>query len=633
MVAVAVVSFASASPARHPRLLFDAAELAAAKTRARSPQLQPVTDRLLARAEWELHAPPLIPSITKRGEPDPPGEQKGLACARALQGRVVTYAMAFTLTGDRRYRDAAVAELRHAIDDWRIWVDTAHQPPYDLMNGETCMAFGLAYDWLYDNLSAAERDEIRRGVERRGLQAYLEMTSGPRPAMFVTAHHNWNPVCNGGAAVLALALAGESDLSERVLSTAVPAMDRYWEHLGADGGWDEGTGYWTYGHRYAFMAADALRRSGRRGGAERFGLPGARQTGYFPVVFNPGSVVTAGFGDSNSRVSDPILYFLAREYHNPDFAWFEDRSALKRSDRDDWPDEAMTLLWRPVDEPWLPERHPGFTPSIAATYVFPSIGWGFMAPRQPDPPIVLALKNGSLGANHTHLDLNAVNVGTLDTMLAIELGSRPYPADYFGPRRYTYYELTTAGHNTVLVGGKGQAPGRAGTLLGPTTGPGFEALVGVADNAYEIDARRARRHVVFVDRRYWVLLDEIETARPQSIDVRFHTYGAVREDGPGRWTMTQGRSVLDVAAPLEQGLTGSVQSPDGWIRSVSVLDLHAPEAPAHEVITVLAPRAADAPVLPAVHIERRARELVVSVGPNRVRFANDPEGWRVVSAR
>ena len=66
-------------------------------------------------------APPLIPSITKRGEPDPPGENKGLQCARMLQGRVVTYCMAFTLTGQRKYRDAAVAELMHAINDWRIW--------------------------------------------------------------------------------------------------------------------------------------------------------------------------------------------------------------------------------------------------------------------------------------------------------------------------------------------------------------------------------------------------------------------------------------------------------------------------------------------------------------------------------
>jgi hypothetical protein len=451
--------------------------------------------------------------------------------------------------------------------------------------------------------------------------------------MFVAAHHNWNPVCNGGAAVLALALGGESDLSEPVLSTAVPAMDRYWEHLGADGGWDEGTGYWTYGHRYAFMAADALRRSGRRGGAERFSLPGARQTGYFPIVFNPGTVLTAGFGDSNSRVSDPILYFLAREYRDPDFAWFEDRSAPRRSDRDGWPDEAMTLLWRPVDEAWLPERHPGFAPSIAPTYVFPSIGWGFMAPRQPDPPIFLALKNGSLAANHTHLDLNAVNVGTADTMLAVELGSRPYPADYFGPRRYSYYELTTAGHNTVLVGGKGQLPGRSGTLIGPTTGPRFEALVGVADRAYEIDTPRARRHVVFVDTRDWVLLDEVQTAQPQGIDIRFHTYGTVREQGPGRWTFTQGQSALDIALPSEQDVLGSIESPEGWIRKVSVLDLKAPAAATHTVITVLRPRVATEPPLPAVHVERGSGEIVVTIDRARIRFAGGADGWRVDSVR
>src|SRR5260370_35408295 len=53
----------------------------------------------------------------------------------------------------------------HAINDWRIWVDTAHQPPFDLMNGETCLTFGLAWDWLYNDLTPEERRQFR---ERRG---------------------------------------------------------------------------------------------------------------------------------------------------------------------------------------------------------------------------------------------------------------------------------------------------------------------------------------------------------------------------------------------------------------------------------------------------------------------------------
>src|SRR5215813_11530755 len=272
----------------HPRLLFNQTDVPEIKRRASLPFFQPIVKRLLERAEWQLTAPPLIPSITKRGEPDPPGENKGLECARRLQQRVLTYCMAFMLTGQKKYSDAAVAELMHAINDWRIWVDTAHQPPFDLMNGEICMTFGLALDWLYRDLTPAERGQLIEGVERRGLSAYLESARSAKLPFFFTANHNWNPVCNGGAAVLALALEGESALSADVLKIAVPAMDHFWNHLTEDGGWDEGTGYWDYGFRYAFMAAETLRRAGQPGGAERFNLPGAKRTGYFPILFNPG---------------------------------------------------------------------------------------------------------------------------------------------------------------------------------------------------------------------------------------------------------------------------------------------------------------------------------------------------------
>lgn len=617
--------------ARHPRLLFDVAEVPVIRQRASVPVLQPIARRLLQRADRHLTASPIVPSITKRGEPDPSGEQKGLAAARALQGRVLTHAMAFTLTGERKYRDAAVAELRHAINDWRIWVDTAHAPPYDLMTGEICLTFGLAYDWLYHDLTADERRELRTGVERRGLQAYLDSAAGARLPSFFTARHNWNPVCNGGAAVLALALEGESELSARVLERAVPAMDHYWNHLSEDGGWDEGTGYWTYGHRYAFIAANALRRAGKPGGAERFALKGARATGYFPMVFNPGTTLAAGFGDSNSRANDPILYLLAREYRNPDFAWFQDRARVPPIERDGWPEEAFTLIWRPAGEPWLPENDPRFTPKLAPTSVFPSIGWALMAPRQPDPPYFLAFKNGSLAANHTHLDLNHVNIGVGNSMLAAELGSRPYPADYFGANRYNYYELGTAGHNTALIGGEGQMRGKVGTLLGPMTGRGFEALIGVADGAYERATTRARRHVVFVDRRYWILLDEIETPQPETVELRFHTYAGIQPLGIGRWRYEDADSALDVASP--DALSSAVETPEGWIRPVRVLILKTPRAEReHALITVLQPHARTAAGLGEVRTRRSGNALVVTVGRDRVTFRRGADGWRIQGA-
>jgi hypothetical protein len=617
----------------HPRLLFSQSDLLDIKKRAELPIFKPTVKRLLERAEWQLTAPQLIPSITKRGEPDPPGEDKGLQCARLLQGRVLTYSMAFALTDEKKYRDAAVAELLNAIDKWRIWVDTAHQPPFDLMNGETCFTFGLAWDWLYHDLTPQERLQLREGVERRGLSAYLQSANAARPGMFFTAHHNWNPVCNGGAAVLALALEGESDLAAPVLKIAVPAMDRYWNHLAEDGGWDEGTGYWTYGHRYAFIAAEALRRAGKPGGAERFQLPGARRTGYFPIVFNPGTKLSASFGDSNGRANDAIFYLLGRAYHDPAFIWFQDRAPLPAVSAGGWPHEALALLWRPAGEAWLPESRRDYKPQLDPVYVFPSIGWGMMTPRQPDPPCFLAFKNGSLAANHTHLDLNHISVGYGDTMLAVELGSRPYPADYFSQQRFHYYEITTAGHNTVSIGGKGQVLGKQGKLLGPFKGDGYEALTGVADGAYEVSTTRVRRHAVFVHKRFWVLLDEIQTPEPATAELRFHTYGKVTEATPRHWVFEQAQAALDIVTPNVE-ITGAVESPAGWIKPVTAFSLKA-ATPARDytLITVLQPRAKQAPTLGKVQLQQSENQLVVTIESVHVTFGKERDGWRITNVR
>ncbi|HEU5237155.1 MAG TPA: heparinase II/III family protein [Pyrinomonadaceae bacterium] len=617
----------------HPRLLFSQSDLPEIKRRSAFPIFQPVVKRLLERAEWQLAAPPLIPSITKRGEPDPPGEEKGLQCARLLQGRVLTYSMAFTLTGHKKYRDAAVAELMHAINDWRIWVDTAHQPPFDLMNGETCLTFGLAWDWLYNDLTTDERRQLREGVERRGLSAYLQSAKAARPGFFFTAHHNWNPVCNGGAAVLALALEGESELSAEVLKIAVPAMNHFWNHLSPDGGWDEGTGYWDYGFRYAFIAAEALRRSGKPGGAERFQLSGARRTGYFPMVFNPGMKLSAGFGDSNGRANDAIFYLLGRAYEDPAFIWFRDRVRLPAVRAGAWPQEALILLWRPANEAWLPEALRDYKPQLDSTYVFPSIGWGMMTPHQPDPPFFLAFKNGSLAANHTHLDLNHISIGYGDTMLAVELGSRPYPADYFSAQRYHYYEITTAGHNTVLIGGKGQLQGKQGKLLGPFKGVGYEEITGVADGAYEVSATRVRRYVVFIDKRFWIVLDEIQTPQPETAEVRFHTYGKVTEGTPRHWVFEQGEAALDVATPNVE-INGELETPTGWIKPVTVLSLKAAEpSREHTLVTVLQPRARQLPPLGNVKAQQREQQLVVTIESIQVTFNREADVWQVKNVR
>ena len=614
----------------HPRLLFDGADLDVIRLRAESGRMAPVRSRLLARASVLLTAAPLLVSTTGRGQPDPPGTLKGLEAARRLQGRVATFAMAFLLNGDRRYRDAAVAQLDHAITNWPIWVDTAHAPPYDLMTGEISLTFALAYDWLYSSLTEAERARLREGVERRAMRPYLAAVDIARPMSWYTADHNWNPVCNGGAAVLALALRGDSALSDRVLHFSMPAMTPYWNNLGDDGGWEEGTGYWTYGHRYAFMAADALRRAGWPAGDAYLRREGARHTGMFPLVFNPGTRLSASFSDSAGRAADPLFFFLGREYQNPDYVWFQDRTAPRSLTSEGWPDEALTLAWRAVDEEWLPEARASFLPSIPSTASFPSIGWAMLASEQPDPALFLAFKNGSTGANHSHLDLNHVTVGMGDNMVLIDLGSRPYTADYFSSAaRANYYEISTAGHNSVLVGGRGQLFGRNGTLQGPFEGAHYTAFVGVANGSYQVTTPRARRHVVFVDRRYYVLLDEVAPSTPAPIELRFHSYGTIVPwPQGGGWTVTQSNSALDVIPASASLVAGTVESPSGWIRAVKLLRLASPQPVGSLTLaTAIVPRTGTSASYPQVSQEERGGELRVRVGGDEIVFRQTADGY------
>ncbi len=614
----------------HPRLLFDAVDLDSIRLRAESGRMAPVRSRLLARASVLLAAAPLLVSTTGRGQPDPPGTLKGLEAARRLQGRVATFAMAFLLNGDRRYRDAAVAQLDHAITNWPIWVDSAHAPPYDLMTGEMSLTFALAYDWLYSSLTEAERARLREGVERRAMRPYLAAVDIARPMSWYTADHNWNPVCNGGAAVLALALRGDSALSDRVLHFSMPAMTPYWNNLGNDGGWEEGTGYWTYGHRYAFMAADALRRAGWPAGDAYLRREGARHTGMFPLVFNPGTRLSASFSDSAGRAADPLFFFLGREYQNPDYVWFQDRTAPRSLTSEGWPDEALTLAWRAVDEEWLPEARASFLPSIPPIASFPSIGWAMLASEQPDPALFLAFKNGSTGANHSHLDLNHVTVGMGDNMVLIDLGSRPYTADYFSSAaRANYYEISTAGHNSVLVGGRGQLFGKNGTLQGPFEGAHYTAFVGVANGSYQVTTPRARRHVVFVDRRYYVLLDEVAPLTPAPIELRFHSYGTIVPwPQGGGWTVTQSNSALDVIPASASLVAGTVESPSSWIRAVKLLRLASPQSVGSLTLaTAIVPRTGRAASYPQVSQEERGGELSVRVDGDEIVFRQTADGY------
>ncbi|MBN1345198.1 MAG: heparinase II/III family protein [Phycisphaerae bacterium] len=543
--------------AEHPSIFLSPEDVPALRRKAGHPEMKRFTDALLARCEYLLTAEPIRPPAKASTANDRSGGE--LHKARSAQGRVLALAMGYLITGKKAYVDRALSELWCFADVWNSWVDPYHGDPrfYDLMSGEMCMTAGIAYDWLYHAMTESQRARLRKITIDRGLSLHLFHTDFAKNGKqargwWFRCHHNWNTVCNGGAVIAALALRGEYEPWEEVVRQAKSSWMRFFNHLTDEGGWDEGTGYWRYGMRYAVMGVEALRNVTGEG-QDIFDRPGMRRTGWFPINFNPGGVPVS-FGDAAGVGADPILYLLGAKYKEPAFIWYQDTyGTIPDVKKEGWPVESLAILWRPVDKPW--QLRPGEAPKLPTASAYPDIGWAVFADALPKPSVICGFKCGDLGANHTQLDNNVCNVWAYGKWLAIDLGSGSYTREYFSSKRWSLYEVGTLGHNGVLIGGKGQKPRTKGRLGPLQTGDGYALIAGDATANYgDSNVKLAQRTILFLGRRGIVVVDQVETASPSDLRVCWHNWAepAMTDDGA---SLRSGNVCLDVAAwsprPLE----------------------------------------------------------------------------------
>ena len=141
----------------HPRLFAGADGFAAIKPGAKKGSLRELAlKRVLERADMLLVTQPVERKMTGR---------RLLGVSRMALYRISTLSMAYRVTGERRYLDRALRELKAvcAFSDWN--------PSHFLDTGEMSLAVAIGYDWLYDGLSDDERRGIREGLARNGLDA------------------------------------------------------------------------------------------------------------------------------------------------------------------------------------------------------------------------------------------------------------------------------------------------------------------------------------------------------------------------------------------------------------------------------------------------------------------------------
>jgi hypothetical protein len=369
--------------------------------------------------------------------------------------RVTTLALMYRLTVREPYLRRAVAELRAAatFKDWN--------PAHFTETAQLTWTVALGYDWLYNALTPDERAILRSAILTKGLDPSLPIYQ--REGGWPKDHYNATMTCNAGMGIGALALAGEkdpdppispsaaapvNDKCRTILRYVLDSMPRGISTYGTEGSWPEGLDYWNavsldscllFGSLLTAVGNDYGLSSSH--GVDRAGRFRIHATGPFGKVFN--------FGDSSDDAGmAPEMFWYARRFANPVYAWAEQKAVERTNHPSPW-----DLVWV-TREPKSPQQPPAW-PLDA---LFRGVDVACMRSSWEDPAaLYVAAKGGDNKAQHAHLDLGSFILDAGGVRWAADLGPDDYELPgYFGRARWSYYRTRTEAHNTLSIDGENQ---------------------------------------------------------------------------------------------------------------------------------------------------------------------------------
>ena len=368
-----------------------------------------------------------------------------LSVSRDALRRTYALGLAWRLTAKDAYAKTLRENLLTVCDfpDWN--------PSHFLDTAEMSHAVGVGYDWLYGWLDEPARKKIRDALIALGLTPGLKVYDND--GWWVKSAFNWNQVCNGGMVIGALAIA-ETDprYAMKILPLAAQSLPKALATYEPDGAWGEGPGYWGYATDYTVYALAAMQSAL----GTDFGVSGGKglsEAGYFPLYATGPTGLLVNYADAGERSSlrsQPVLYWLASRYEEPDLAIAQARllENAKASPRD--------IIW--------------YVPTAGARAAKMQPDRRFRGPVELavfrsawDNPsaLLVSIKAGYNSVNHGHLDLGTFELDALGQRWARALGADDYNLSGYwdggqGGKRWTYYRLGSLSHNVVSIDGRQQ---------------------------------------------------------------------------------------------------------------------------------------------------------------------------------
>ncbi len=348
-----------------------------------------------------------------------------------------------------------------AVSDLTDWVNEAHKfdiiyPrvwPYGVPDERYVFSFDIyasgiaitlatAYDWLYPVLTHTEQDKIRGALMEK---AILRVRGNYDYFWWSSAYKcNWSAICYTGLAVPSMALLKDNPELVDVITECYNRINKTFDHIGEEGGWQEGRGYYGYMMRESVFFMDALKRLTNG----KYDLFKNKTISNHPMDIELYGL-TANFEDSGGDPVGPtyVIDKFVAETKNNTAAFYRDKYFGEGTD-------VFDLIWPRTDvKPIVPKP---------ASKFFKTINWAMLRSNFDDlSTVTIACKAGyNDDPHHGHLDCGQFILTWHDVPFIRDIGRMGYDEYYFNQDRWDYPFASSIGHNVIMVNGERQIPAK-----------------------------------------------------------------------------------------------------------------------------------------------------------------------------
>lgn len=503
-------------PTSHPRLFMRPENLGHLRKLARGKMKQEY-EALVKECERLLARPP----ATKEPQKYPKGTVRGSDPWRKIWWGNRTYTIrALNSAATLAFTRLLGGQEKYGLEARRILLECAKWDPKGSTgyryNDEAGMPynyyFSRTYTFVNDLLSEDEKTLCRNVMKIRGDEMYKHLC--PR--------HLWRPYSSHSNRAwhflgeVGIAFLGEVDGAEDWVWFATNVFfNTYPVWSDDDGGWHEGTSYWSsYIGRFTWWA-DVMREAM---GINAFEKPYFSRIGYYPMYLMPPGKVGGGFGDltarRRARQNVPLVSGLAAQAQNGHWQWYVEQLG------------GPSTLGGYIGfiRGALPKVQATPPKDLPASRLFRGTGQAYLntSLTDADNSVQVVFKSSPFGTqSHGYEANNSFLLWAYGERLLIRSGYR----DSYGSEHHRKWMWSTRSVNNITVNGRSQGHRTAkaqGEIVAFKTTSAIDVVIGEAGSAYETPLERFTRAIIFVKPDLMIVYDRLEAKEPSTFEYWLH---------------------------------------------------------------------------------------------------------------